>query len=325
MVQTKKRKILKYISLAVVILLAVTAVLNRVVVADFVRGIFYQPSAEEIAIRENLKLTNKGLRIFNASYPSLNSKDDFNENCVSYDESVYVLGCYTGKQIYVYNIANSDLEGIRELTMAHELLHAVYERMPSDEKNRINQLLEGVYNDNKELLGAELSSYSDADKYDELHARIGTEIADLPGELEKHYAEIFRDRDLVAAYYDSYITPFRELEAKREKLKAELETLEGEIMSKTSEYETRVEAHNAEVKEFNICADMPGCFKSNYEFQRRRRVLVSENEELVVLRAEVGDLTNYYNEKVEEYNQNVLKNQELQNLVNSNANIDEIK
>ena len=96
-----------------------------------------------------------------------------------------------------------------------------------------------VYTDEKyhELLDADLKNYEEKDRLDELHSRIGTEIKTLPDELEKHYAEYFKDQDKIVGFYDSYVKPFNELKAEIEALSKAITDLRNSINSKSTEYE----------------------------------------------------------------------------------------
>ena len=129
----KKLSLIKWLILAGLLVVVIVLVLQRDRVYDYYRGITYKPSAEMVKIRDSLDLTSEGEFIFNASQPALSERDEFNQNCRPTDAETAILGCYVMENIYVYNIEDEQLKGIKELTAAHELLHAVYARM-SDEK-----------------------------------------------------------------------------------------------------------------------------------------------------------------------------------------------
>ena len=82
-------------------------------------------------ITNSLKLTDRANLILRAVHPALQEKEDFNQNCNSHNQEVYVLGCYREDQdrLYVYNVNSSELPGVREVTTAHEMLHAAYHRL----------------------------------------------------------------------------------------------------------------------------------------------------------------------------------------------------
>lgn len=302
------------------------AVANREWVYDYVRGASYQPSGEMAKIRDDLKLTEQGEFLFNATRPQLEGKDTFNNVCRSVvDVEVAVLGCYTGGNIYIYNIVSEELTGIRELTTAHELLHAVWARMSDDEKAGLKSLLNQVYQENRAILESEINTYDESAKLEELYVRAGTEVANLPSALEKHYAEIFTDQDLVVKFYNSYIAVFREIEAEMDGLKAEMDAIAAETNAKKAEYEQRVSQLEADVVSFNACAAVVGCFDSEAAFYVRRDALVAEQESLNVLYAEISNLVAEYNARVEKYNADVTRSEQLNRMMNSNVRAEEIK
>lgn len=310
---------LKKIIWLVVLAIVVVVGLNRQTIFDFVRGKMYSPTPEVVKIRENLDLTPRGESLFNASMPELDSEEEFNQDCRIYDESVAVLGCYINQTIHVYHIKAKELDGILELTMAHELLHAAYERMPFWEKDEMKFWLESVYNKNRGVLGNEIEAYSSEEQLEEIYVRAGTEIKDLPERLEKHFAEFFKDQDKIVNFYEKYAKVFKDLEVEMEYLEKELDRLDAQIIVKTSEYESRVKKLNDEIDQFNNCADKPGCFGSDEDFYARRSMLVAERDEVWALYDELDELINQYNVDVEKYNNNVMRSENLQNIINSHV------
>lgn len=324
--QKVKRHYLGWAVLGVLATTIVTVVvLNRVWIYDWFRGVTYRPVAEMVEIRDKLELTGRGEFLFGAAQPELNNAAEFNENCWQDESEVAVLGCYTAGNIYVYNILDTKLAGIRELTTAHELLHVVWARMGEVEKQDLTRALTQVFDENQDLLAPELESYDISEKQEELYVRAGTEIRKLPEALEKHFAEIFEDRVKVVDFYESYIAVFREIKAQMEKLAGEMEILKSGIDEKMVEYETGLEALKGDITSFNNCASTAGCFASEREFYRQRNELVGRENSLNVLNDEINSLIDEYNAKVDEYNADVTESRKLQNMINSKAETVEIK
>ena len=315
----KKLSLIKWLILAGLLVVVIVLVLQRDRVYDYYRGITYKPSAEMVKIRDSLDLTSEGEFIFNASQPALSERDEFNQNCRPTDAETAILGCYVLENIYVYNIEDEQLKGIKELTAAHELLHAVYARMSDEKKNNLESVLRQVYKDNKEILEDDLKIYSSSERSEELYVRAGTEVKTLPDVLEKHYAKYFTNQDKVVSYYDSYIAVFRRLKAELKALEAEMSELNTKIDNMTTEYKNRVVQYEADVDQFNTCADTPGCFTSQWEFDTRRNVLVNEQIALDALYDEISNLIAEYNKKVEVYNSDVIETNRLTDKMNSNV------
>lgn len=323
--RVRKKHILGWVFLVVLAMITVVVILNRGWIYDWYRGVSYQPSREMATIRDKLQLTGRGEFLFNAAQPELNEATEFNKNCRQYEDEVAVLGCYAAGNIYVYNIDAAELDGIRELTAAHELLHAVWARMSDDEKVALVEPLTRTFEANQEFLGEEIDTYDISERQEELYVRAGTEVKDLPAALEKHYAEIFKDQDGIVEFYNSYITVFREIKAEMEELMSEIEDLQEEINAKTAEYERMFNQLEADIVSFNSCAEVAGCFNNESEFYLRRNELVGRQNELNILNSEINELINEYNAKIDLYNADVTESRKLQEMINSNSRVENIK
>lgn len=322
--QNKKSIVILTVVGVILTLVAIAIALNFSFLKDVFVGMVYRPSAEMSEIRDSLKLAPRGWVIFNASSPELKEKQEFNEYCRESENTAAVLGCYRGDKIYVYDINSDELEGIKELTSAHELLHAVYSRMSVQDKDRWGDLAREVYDKNKEIMGEEIELYDDVQKKEEMYVRAGTEVKNLPEELEKHFAEIFEDQDLIVSYYDSYIKVFREIEIKTKEIYAKIESLGEQIEAKTSEYEEGASALNTSINEFNSCARTANCFTSNYVFNRQRAELLGRQNGLMELYNSINEMIDQYNKLVVEYNENVLHGQILNQAINSSEKVNSL-
>ncbi|MBR3263968.1 hypothetical protein IKF94_01905 [Candidatus Saccharibacteria bacterium] len=300
---------------------------NKTVIIDWFAGLSYSATAEVSAIEQSIDLNDSGRLIFRATKPVLSSRDEFNDSCDSHNTDVSVLGCYTKNRIYVYDVDTAELSGVKESTMAHELLHAVWDRLSTSDKDALTNKLLAVYNDEKyhALLSEDLETYAESERIDELHSRIGTEIANLPADLESHYAKYFKDQDRIVSYYDSYITPFRTLSEHLEALSVELESLKATIEQKTSDYYASAESLSAEIDEFNNCANTPNCFATDYAFYVRRNELSAIRDTLEAEYESISSLINQYNNLVKEYNENIVRGRTLESMINSNTNVESIK
>ena len=326
---TKKTVIVSFLTVAIVALITALGLgfyFNRQRIFDSISANSYSPSAAIATIESKINFTDDGDLIFRASHPSLESRDNFNERCKSHNEEVSVLGCYTNGTIYLYNIEEPELNGIVESTAAHELLHAVWERTSQAEKSSISAALIDVYNDEKyhELLAEDLDSYADDERIEELHSRVGTEIATLPDVLEQHYAKYFKNQDLVVDYYNNYITPFRELSEEIDNLSSKLDELNTLIEQKTSAYYKYADDLSAKIDDFNQCAKTPNCFANDVSLFARRNTLVGEQNTLGDMYSELNQLINDYNLVVEEYNSNVLRGRTLEQAINSNKQVEKL-
>lgn len=286
---------------------------------DAVYNITYHESAEVANIREDLLLTNKAKWIFGAAQPQLESREDFNQHCENKDYEVALLGCYVEGRIYVYQISDAELADANKATLAHELLHAAWSRMGRGEQERVEKLLREVQAENAAWFEAELVTYSDEMKLEEVWTRAGTKLENLPVELEQVYAKYFQNRKVIVAAYKNYEKPFLELQDKSEKLLAEVTKGVEEIEKEKAKYLATSQKLSEEIDIFNQCAEEEGCFKDEVEFERQREELLERRSELDKWRDEINLKVDENNAKVKQIEEYQMTLGEMNDALNSHA------
>lgn len=289
-------------------------------ISDVIKGSKYQPDAEMARVIENDQFTKSGERILRATYPELESASDFNQHCYSGAErESSVLGCYSSDRIYVYDIDNAELDGIKETVLAHELLHAVWNRMSDKEQKALYADLESTYKAHSNEMSEHMTQYSQDEYYDELHSIIGSQLSesDMTDALRKHYAKYFTSQNLIAKYYNSYNAKFKALEQKAEELSAQIEQYKVEVETLTSQYNTAYETLVADVEDFNARANRPNGFYNRAQFDAERSQLLARQENLDQMYDQLSELINTTNALVEQYNNNAIQIGDLYDSVNS--------
>lgn len=234
-------------------------------------------------------MTDQGRRIFYVAHPKVTDKEDFNTHCRRGAASEYsiVLGCYVSNgglygDLYLYDIDDERLSGVTQVTAAHEMLHAAYDRLDTAERERIDQLLLDTYHRDlpdgriKQTI-AQYEANDPSSVPSELHSILGTELRDLPPELEEYYRRYFADRQAIVAYSEQYEGEFtkrqnqvaeydtqlaqmkakieanqRQIESDRASLDQEQSTLEGlRTTGDASTFNDRVTAYNQQVANYN--------------------------------------------------------------------------
>jgi len=294
---------------------------------DYIKASQFTPSGEMQGIIDELNLTDRGNRIFRAVSPNLASRSTFNEKCNSHNSEVYVLGCYiTGDDaIYLYDVDVAELDGVKESTAAHELLHAVYNRLPFWEKNSLNEKLRKVYDSLDETSDVKNSMelYSDNEFYDELHSRIGTEIKNLPTELEGHYAAIFKDQDKIVDFYDKYSGTFKKLEKEVEELSKKIEEGKRYIDEETARLDSVSKELNAKISDYN---NRVGSGSYSAALVTEGNNLQKEISRVEEAYKKLNEYINEYNKLVDEYNNNVIQTNNILDSINSNSSkVEEVK
>lgn len=303
---------------------AILAVINRQQIIDEITLWQYHPSEQIAAIASRAKMSEIGKKMFYISKPQLKSANEFNEDCRRVEKGNAILGCYnqSSGEIYVYDVTNPELDGVKEVTAAHEMLHAAWARLGSAEKKQLTLLLEQAYEKVKtDKLAERMEYYNRAQpgsRANELHSILGTEFANLGDELERYYKRYFTDRSEILRLHAQYQEKFesREKEARElsESLKARKEDLDQEL----AQYSADVADFNRRAAEFNQRANS-GDFASQDDFTRQRRSLQAELSGLNRRRASL-------NAQVDSYNSDVLRLRQLGVKINElNKSLDSVE
>lgn len=221
--------------LAAVVLVAAAPLViwtQRWNIYDTLRLRGYQPPAQIAQLATDTALNDNSRRLFYVYHPELEEKQAFNDNCKSSEKTI-VLGCYvSGRGIYLYNVTDARLNGVVQVTAAHETLHAAYERLDGKEKQRVNGLIDDAYAKvTNQRIKDTIEDYrlNGADITNELHSILGTEVRSLPAELEQYYARYFTNRLKVVEYSEKYEQVFTERKQKVAEADQQLEALKQQI------------------------------------------------------------------------------------------------
>ncbi len=250
-------------------------------VADQIAVWNYQPSNEIVRYAEATTMTETGRFLFYASRPIVAGDAAFDAVCSNREAGFGILGCYLprSKTMYLYDVMDDRLAGIEEVVAAHEMLHAVWDRLSDDERARLEVLLEVEATrlvDNAEFT-ARFEFYArtqPGERANELHSIIGTEFATISSELEAHYAKYFLDRSQVIALHEQSNAVFLAQQAQIETLIAQLDALRASIETEYASYNAGFDALNADIAEFNDRADS-GFYGSQAEFAADRDELLA--------------------------------------------------
>jgi uncharacterized protein YukE len=248
MVFRAMRRRLSILVLAVVLLLLFLVIRNPYRITDWFKLRDYQPTADITAIGDATTMTDKARHLFYINHPELQDKAAFRQSCPQYDEQTIVIGCYDAGQrgIFVLKVDDERLNGVEEVTAAHEMLHAAYERLSDSERARIDALLQDYANTqlkNQRILTT-LEGYKKSEpgqQLNEMHSMFGTEIDDLPTELKAYYSQYFQDRSRVVAAADAYQAAFTSRQATIEQYDSQLKQLNTKIKADTQSLETQAD------------------------------------------------------------------------------------
>lgn len=272
--QTQRGSLVAQLLMSLALLLgALVVFFNRQPLYDQVMAWQFQPSPAIAAISDRTDFSDKGQLLFYASQPQLLGRSAFNDACRSTEtEHTAVLGCYTGSRIFLFDIHNQTLDGIKEVTAAHEMLHAAYQRLPKAEKERVDALLaKQSFGEDAERINALLVEYAKSEpgeRLNELHSILGTEVRTLDPELETYYKQYFTNRSVVVELSERYQAVFAELQSRQESLVSELTTLADAIDERGSVYRRNLQVLENDVEAFNREASSGSMSRDTYDQQR---------------------------------------------------------
>ena len=253
---------------------------NRQYVVDIVHYLQYRPSSSVSAIAKNTTMTDKGTFYFYTSKPELDDSKTFNKSCQRKEANSPILGCYTSQRIYIYNVTNEKLDGMEEVTAAHETLHAIYERLSTDEKDKLKTEIDAAY---KRVKTPELQDRMQyyqknepGEETNELYAILGTEFANLGPSLEAHYAKYFSDRQKIVRYNNKTQSIFTRLTNQAKSISDQINSLVETINADTKQYNNDSAELTTEIAAFNTRAKRTNGFSSQSEFDSARSSLLAK-------------------------------------------------
>ena len=314
------RKSWPYALLLLLLVVNVTVWLNREDIADWWRLRNYSAPSDIQGLAVDDTMTDYARRLFYVNHPSLESKDDFNMHCGDKAEQTAVLGCYHGNRqgIYIYAVTDDRLAGVRQVTAAHEMLHQAYDRLSAKDRDHIDALLEDYY-------AHGLTDQSIKDKLDtykqqpgvvlvnEMHSIFGTEVRNLPPELEQYYKRYFTDRGKIVDYRDAYQAEFTRREAAVKQYDAQLATLQQQITADKALLQSKMDYLNN--KETEINQDAANHDQSAYQ-TAVQAYNATVNDYNALLTTTKGLITTY-NNIVNQRNAIALQEQQLQQALDS--------
>jgi hypothetical protein len=196
---------------------------------DYLKLRGYNAPTTIAALATSDTMTSYGRKIFYVNHPQVTQKNNFSNFCPNGTEQTVVLGCYHSYEngINILSVDNVELNGIEQVTSAHEMLHGAYEQLTMSDKNTLDQLLLNYYNNGltDTTIKDQIASYKKTEPdaiVDEMHSLFGTQIANLPPALEKYYTRYFTTRQTVVNYYLSYQNAFT---SRQNQIKSDDQTL----------------------------------------------------------------------------------------------------
>jgi len=274
---TQIRQRISWVLLLVSFGLFAVAWFNHQAITDWFRLYGYQPTAAVSQLAADDQMTDKAKHLYYINRPEVVAKAGFEQKCTIHEQTI-VLGCYHADQngIFILKIADDQrLEGVMQVTAAHEMLHAAYDRLSDSERRQVNSWLQAFYDDGlaDKRVTATVDLYKKTEPHDvlnEMHSIFATEVKTLPAQLDNYYKQYFADRQAVVSQTASYRSEFTKREAavaaydrRLAGKKAEIDQHRSQLSSQAAQIEARqqqlekfrnsgqIEAYNAQVASYN--------------------------------------------------------------------------
>lgn len=312
-----------YFASILIVLLAAAAWFNQDALFDAWRLRGYNPPAEVVRLADTTTMTSGARRLFYVYRPSLEDKSSFNQHCNNTEQTI-VLGCYIERQgIYLYNISDARLNGIIEVTAAHELLHAAYDRLSDKERQRVDSLTKQVADSiADERLKSTVENYRQKDPDvvpNELHSILATEVRDLPPDLETYYARYFANRKSIVDLADRYKQAFTERENQVKAIDEQLVNLKAQIDALNDSLESQQKALQARYEDLQQKRRGGSAEEYNAAVPGYNQAVVAYNSDV----NKQKQLVTQYNSLVEQRNTLATEENELIKALDSRSTLQE--
>ncbi len=213
----------------------------------------YTPPSDIAALAQRDTMTPDAVHDFYVNHPQLvKGVTSFRQDCPEAEQAI-VLGCYhpVQKGIYVYVVDDSRLAGVEEVTAAHEMLHAAYDRLSNKDRNYVDGLLEDYYQHDltDQRIKDEINSYKKTEPNDvvnEMHSVFGTEAGNLPTPLENYYKRYFINRSVIVAFASNYQGEFTTRVAQIDADDEKLSDLKNQITKEEQSLQQQLDQINAD-------------------------------------------------------------------------------
>jgi hypothetical protein len=323
----KKRSIISSVLSTIIFIGGVTlfgiAIFQRQWVVDQIAVWTYKPTDTISSFVTRTGMNDQGKFYLYAAQPTIEDKTTFNEECKDNETSAAILGCYSGNRIYIYNVTAAELDGVREVTAAHEMLHVAYARLSAGDKARVDQLIEAEYAKLKSSssLASRLAFYDKTEpgqRDNELHSIIGTEVASIDPALETYYQRYFSDRSKVVTLATNYQAVFEKLDAEATKLQAEINKELADYNTAKAAYESASAQLTNDYQAYRTKAQTGG-YTSQAQANAVYNQLVARAAQLEKDRQALIATVTAYNDHITEINSIATHRNSLTNSLDSNV------
>lgn len=313
------KNLLSWLILVVLLAALALGITKAQAIDDWLKLRSYEPSSRVVQLADHTTMTDGTRRVFYVNHPSLDSKEAFNTHCSSAEQTI-VLGCFIeNRGIFLLDVEDKRLSGVVEVTAAHEVLHAMYERLSASERQRVDRMTNEFFQTlDNDRIKKTIENYRKKDPTvvpNELHSILGTEVSELSPELETYYAQYFSDRQKIVEYSDKYEEVFTDIETKAESYDTELAALKQKIEQNKTEINAKGQEIDGQQRKLDSLLAANQIEEYNNQIPAYNNLVNNYNR----LVNETKQAINSYNRVLNERNTLVIQQQELYKAIDSNS------
>jgi hypothetical protein len=278
---------------------------------DWSKLLQYEAPPQVAKLATTTTMTDTARRLFYLNEPTIESHKSAQNLCKGTEHTV-VLGCYVPNQgIFLQEVADPRLQGVMEVTAAHEMLHVAYQRMSLLEQTKLNKLLQAALEQLQNPRITQLvAAYREQDPNvvnNELHSILGTEVRNLSPELEEHYRKYFTDRSTIVAFSERYEGVFTTIRTRAKQIASQLATLKSTIES----LEAQVKSEEASISTERSTIERDRSANPEADYRSRIASFNSRVQSFQALVARFNEQTNIYNQNLATYKSLALEEKSL--------------
>lgn len=305
------KRLKRHLGNAMIVVIVIIGIRFTQDIDDWSKLLHYQPSPEIARLATTTTMTDTARRLFYVNQPTIESQKLSLNLCKSSEHTI-ILGCYVpSKGIFLQAVTDPRLQGVVEVTAAHEMLHVVYQRMSLLEQTQIDKQLQSVLTkvQNPRIIKL-VETYRKQDPRsvsNELHSILGTEVRNLGTELEEHYRKYFTNRSAIVVLSERYERVFTTLRDKAKTLNEQLVTLKSELEQLVTQ--VKQESETVDSERTNLQGSISTMPQGDYNFRVSNfNDRVNGYNQLV---ARLREQTNTYNQMVSEHNSIAIEEKSL--------------
>ena len=268
---------------------------------DWSKLLQYEAPPQVAKLATATTMTDTARRLFYLNEPQIESHKSAQNLCKSSEHTV-VLGCYVpNKGIFLQQVSDPRLQGVMEVTAAHEMLHVAYQRMSLLEQTKLNERLQTALEQIQSLRITQLvEAYREQDPNivnNELHSILGTEVRNLSPELETHYRKYFTDRSQIVAFSEQYEGVFTTVRAKAKQIASQLTALKSTLETLA----TQVKSEEASISMERSSIERERATNPEADYSLRIAGFNNRVQSFQALVTRFNEQTNIYNQNIAAY------------------------